>query len=99
METTAFESRSQAAEPARRSGPRYFMRQLLRHRSAQIGGTVVLLLVFFAFFAPYVVPYDPFDVQTDIRLTPPNLQHPFGTDELGRDLFSRILYGARYTLM
>lgn len=99
MATTAIESRSQAAEPARRSGPRYFMRQLLRHRSAQIGGTVVALLVFFAFFAPYVVPNDPFDVQTDIRLTPPNLQHPFGTDELGRDLLSRILYGARYTLM
>jgi peptide/nickel transport system permease protein len=60
---------------------------------------VVGLLLFFAVFGPLVVPYDPFDVQTDIRLLPPSLEHPFGTDELGRDLFSRILYGTRYTVM
>jgi peptide/nickel transport system permease protein len=89
----------QMTQPVQRSGLKYFSRQLFKKRSAQIGGTVVALLIFFALFAPYVVPYDPFDVQTEIRLTPPNLEHPFGTDDLGRDLLSRILYGSRYTVM
>ena len=87
------------AQPVRRTGLRWFLRQLFKKRSAQIGGAVVLLLILFALFAPYVVPYDPFDVQTEVRLTPPNAEHLFGTDELGRDLLSRILYGARYTVM
>jgi ABC-type dipeptide/oligopeptide/nickel transport system permease subunit len=85
--------------PIQRSGVLWFTKQLLKKRSAQFGGTMVALLLFFALFASYVVPYDPFDVQTEIRLTPPNLEHPFGTDELGRDLLSRILYGSRYTVI
>jgi len=88
-----------SVQPVRRTGPRWFLPQLFKKRSAQIGGSVVVLLLFFALFASYVIPYDPFDVQTEIRLTPPNLEHPFGTDELGRDLLSRILYGTRYTVM
>lgn len=86
-------------QPVIRSGPRWFLRQLFRKRSAQIGGAVVAILLFFAIFGPRVVPYDPFDVQTEIRLMPPSLAHPFGTDELGRDILSRILYGTRYTVM
>lgn len=85
--------------PAQRTGARWFLRQLFAKRSAQIGGAVVALLVFFALFGAQVVPYDPFDVQTQIRLTPPEPEHPFGTDELGRDLLSRILYGSRYTVL
>jgi peptide/nickel transport system permease protein len=85
--------------PPSRTGVKWFLRQLFRKRSAQIGGAIVAVLVFFAMFGPLVVPKDPFDVQTEIRLTPPELGHPFGTDELGRDLFSRILYGSRYTVM
>jgi peptide/nickel transport system permease protein len=84
---------------AQHSGIRWFLRMLFRKRSAQIGGAVVAFLIFFAIFGPRVVPYDPFDVQTEVRLTPPGLEHPFGTDELGRDLFSRILYGSRYTVL
>jgi peptide/nickel transport system permease protein len=45
------------------------------------------------------VPYDPFDIQTQDRLLSPSLEHPFGTDELGRDLFSRVIFGSRYTVM
>ena len=91
--------RSTRSLPAERSGVRWFLRQLFKKRSAQIGGVVVLALVFFALLGPKMVPYDPFDVQTENRLQPPSLSHPFGTDELGRDLFSRILYGSRYTVM
>lgn len=75
------------------------LRRLLRKRSAQIGGAIFLLLLFMAVFGPWVTPHDPFKIATDQRLTPPSLQHIFGTDEQGRDLFSRIIYGARYALL
>lgn len=96
---SAIKVSSRGAQPIYRTGIRWFLRQLFRKRSAQVGGVVVVVLLFFAAFGPWVVPYDPFDVQTKIRLTPPCLEHPFGTDELGRDILSRILYGTRYTVM
>ena len=74
-------------------------RRLLRKRSAQIGGGIFLLLVFLALFGPLITPYDPFDIKIGQRLAPASLQHIFGTDEQGRDLFSRIIYGARYALL
>ncbi len=74
------------------------LRHLLHKRSAQIGGFIFLLLIFLALFGPLVTPYDAFDIQVKQRLQSPSLQHIFGTDEQGRDLFSRILYGARYAL-
>jgi peptide/nickel transport system permease protein len=74
-------------------------RRLLRKRSAQIGGAVFLLLLFLAAFGSLLTPYDPFDIQIGQRLAPPSAQHVFGTDEQGRDLFSRIIYGARYALL
>jgi peptide/nickel transport system permease protein len=75
------------------------VRRLMRKRSAQIGGVVFLLLIFLALFGSLLTPYDPFDIQIEQRLTPPSAQHIFGTDEQGRDLFSRIIYGARYALL
>lgn len=80
-------------------GVRWFLRQLFGKRSAHIGGAIVAVLFIFAIFGPQIVPYDPFDIHTEIRLTSPEREHPFGTDELGRDLLSRIIYGSRYTLM
>ena len=77
---------------------RRLLRHLLHKRSAQIGGGIFLLLVFLAFFGPLVTPYDPFEIHVAQRLQPPSLQHIFGTDEQGRDLFSRIIFGARYAL-
>jgi peptide/nickel transport system permease protein len=85
--------------PVVRSGVRWFLRLLFKKRSAQIGGAVVALLLFCAIFGPLIVPYDPFDVQTENRLIPPGAAHWFGTDDLGRDLFSRIVYGSRYAVM
>jgi peptide/nickel transport system permease protein len=75
------------------------VRRLLRKRSAQIGGVIFLLLVFLAVFGSVITPYDPFDIKIGLRLTPPSAQHIFGTDEQGRDLFSRIIFGARYALL
>ncbi|MBI4731433.1 MAG: ABC transporter permease [Chloroflexi bacterium] len=80
------------------SQTRRILRHLLRKRSAQIGGVIFLTLIFMALFGPLVIPYDPFDIHVEQRLQPPSLQHIFGTDEQGRDLFSRIIFGARYAL-
>jgi peptide/nickel transport system permease protein len=70
-----------------------------RHnRGAVIGMTIVLIYVGMAIFANVLAPYDPFDGQLDQKLQPPSAAHLLGTDELGRDLLSRLLYGARSSL-
>ena len=63
------------------------------------GGTIVLILFSVALLAPLISPYDPSDVNTSILLEPPNMKHWLGTDELGRDVLSRMIYGARISLM
>jgi len=60
--------------------------------------SLILLIVFTAIFADVLVPYDPLFTHPEIRLAPPSWQHPFGTDDIGRDVFSRIIYGARISL-
>ena len=81
-----------------RTGLWWILRDLFRRRSAQIGGLIVLLLILMAVLAPWLAPYDPYAINVKDRLQPPNWTHPFGTDDLGRDLFSRIIYGARTTI-
>src|SRR5436190_729850 len=73
-------------------------RRLRRNRSAVFGLVVVGILVFSAIFAPGLAPYDPYRVDLDNRLQPPGGAHVLGTDELGRDILSRLLYGARVSL-
>lgn len=63
-----------------------------------VGGTLVGLLLLAAVLAPVIAPFDPDAIAPADRLLPPSLVHPFGTDALGRDLFSRVLYGARTAL-
>jgi len=75
------------------------VRHLFHKRSAQIGGVIFLLLIFLTVFGPFITPYDPFDIQVSHRLESPTIKHIFGTDEQGRDLFSRIIFGARYAMM
>lgn len=74
------------------------LKMIIRKRSAQIGGTITLILIVFALFGRSIAPYDPFKLDTPNRLQPPSWQHPFGTDEQGRDVFSRIIFGSRYTV-
>lgn len=59
----------------------------------------VLLIISFALFAPWLVPYDPYDAVMEQSLQAPSDEHWFGTDKLGRDCWSRIIYGARTSLM
>jgi peptide/nickel transport system permease protein len=56
------------------------------------------LLVLTAIFAETLAPYDPLGAQPEIRLTPPSWAHPFGTDDIGRDVLSRVIYGSRISL-
>lgn len=88
-------------EPLIATPPRWrlFIGRLLGNRSAVVGGTVLLLLVLLAVFAPIVAPYDPFKVNPIQRLKPPSWEHWMGTDEIGRDLFSRLIFGTRYFLV
>src|SRR5215831_11947050 len=60
--------------------------------------SILLLLVFTAIFADVLAPYDPLLTRPEIRLAPPNWEHPFGTDDIGRDVLSRIIYGTRISL-
>ncbi|MEM9266680.1 MAG: nickel transporter permease [Cyanobacteria bacterium P01_F01_bin.13] len=75
-----------------------FLRRLLRSPSAKLGAAICLLLILTAIFAPWIAPFDPTSMGAGKALTPPNGDYWFGTDELGRDLFSRIVYGSRLTL-
>lgn len=65
----------------------------------RVGAVIVLLTVVAALAAPWAVPYDPSSQQLSLRLERPSWAHPFGLDELGRDIFSRVLAGARISLL
>jgi peptide/nickel transport system permease protein len=86
---------------ARGHGTSYLRRSfrlLARIPSAWIGITIVSLLAAVALAGPAAAPYDPFHISAPEKLRPPSPVHPFGTDDLGRDLLSRVLTGARISL-
>ena len=83
-----------ADRPAR---PWWVLPQRWRNPIGIVGAVVVLLTVVVAIAAPLIAPYDP-DAQGATRLLPPSGEHLMGTDELGRDTFSRIVFGARVSL-
>jgi ABC-type dipeptide/oligopeptide/nickel transport system permease subunit len=74
-------------------------RRFKKHRMARVGIVVLTVLGFVAIFAPWVAPKDPFQMDFGSSLSPPSLSHPLGTDHLGRDLLSRVIYGARISLL
>jgi ABC-type dipeptide/oligopeptide/nickel transport system permease subunit len=83
-----------AAHPTRLA-----LRKLRRSRLALPGLLIVLVFVVCGVFAPLIAPYDPYKTDLMNVLMPPSAENWFGTDELGRDLFSRIVYGARISLI
>jgi len=63
-----------------------------------IGGGILFLLLFVALCAPVLAPHDPMEQNLYARLEPPSLEHPLGTDDFGRDILSRMIYGSRISL-
>jgi peptide/nickel transport system permease protein len=76
-----------------------FLMQLIRHPAGLVGLAILGLVVTLAIFAPLVTTVDPYTMNRIDSLQGPSRAHPMGTDELGRDLFSRVVYGARTSLM
>src|SRR3712207_4823440 len=70
-----------------------------RHPLGAIGAAVVLLLILAAFAAPIVAPYDPLETDFLAQLQGPSAAHPLGADQFGRDVLSRLLFGARTALL
>ncbi|MFW6013428.1 MAG: nickel transporter permease [Candidatus Bipolaricaulota bacterium] len=74
------------------------LKKLLRNRLATFGIMILAGLFVLAVFAPYIAPHDPYEQDFFRTLEGPSLEHPLGTDELGRDVFSRIIYGSRISI-
>ena len=75
------------------------VRAFVRNKTAVLGLVLAAFLVMIALLAPLLAPYDPLVQDVRNMLSPPNKQHLFGTDDLGRDVFSRVLYGARVSIV
>ena len=75
------------------------LRRLARDRVAALAGLLLTVIVFAALLAPWIAPYDPYFTDLTKVMRPPDAEHWFGTDNTGRDIFSRVLYGTRNTLM
>ncbi len=74
------------------------LKEICQGKSGCLALLIVLTLIGTALFGPYISPYDPLEIRVDEILQPPSLKHPLGTDLLGRDVLSRMIYGARISL-
>lgn len=81
------------------SATRSFLIPFLRRPIAAVGLGILLFMTVTALFAPILAPYDPSRIEPIARLLPPNAAHWFGTDQFGRDILSRVIYGARLALL
>ncbi|HTI48897.1 MAG TPA: ABC transporter permease [Casimicrobiaceae bacterium] len=84
--------------PPRRSGT-VVLRRLFARRVVLVGAAILAVMAIVALAAPWITPYDPMSLKVLDRLQSPRATHWFGSDELGRDVFSRVVFGARYSLM
>ena len=75
-----------------------FFYRLFHNKLAVTGSIILLLFILMAVFAPFLAPYDPFYMDTEAILSAPSAAHLLGTDNMGRDILSRIFYGARISL-
>jgi len=74
-------------------------RRLKKDKAAVTGAILVILFFLFSFLAPFLAPYDPGEINVKEILMPPSMKHLMGTDQLGRDILSRIIWGSRISLM
>jgi peptide/nickel transport system permease protein len=99
IQATAAEPQAAPAAGPVSSSPGRLRTLLRRHPTALWGGLVLLLMVLIALFAPWLGTVDPQAVSPIDRLKQPSAEHWFGTDALGRDVYSRVVYGARVSLI
>lgn len=74
------------------------VKKILKNKQAVIGLLMILIILCIAIFAPWVITTDPEEIDLAKKFAPASLQHPLGTDQLGRCIYSRLIYGARYSL-
>ena len=89
----------EAADEPVESLARRALRRLVRRKGAMLGLAVIVLFVLLAMLAPLIAPYDPTAQSWTAVRKPPTLAHPFGTDDVGRDILARIIFGARASLL
>lgn len=85
--------------PARKPAGRRALRSLRRHPTLYLGCAILILLALAALAAPWLATIDPQDIDPLARMKPPSAEHLFGTDALGRDVYSRTIRGARVSLL
>ena len=78
---------------------RELLDKLLGNSGVVIGSVILLIMILIAIFAPFIAPHDPTETNSAVALMGPMEGYPLGTDELGRCLFSRMVYGARITIL
>jgi peptide/nickel transport system permease protein len=94
LDAFAADKHDELESPAKRA-----LRRLLKRKGAVIGMVVLAAFILLALFAPLIVPYDPIATSWSLVRKAPTWQHWFGTDELGRDVLARVIYGARASLL
>jgi len=72
--------------------------KFIKNYQVAFGAIIILFFIFIAIFAPLLAPHDPLETNVQVRLEGPSAIHPLGTDDLGRDMMSRIMFGARISL-
>src|SRR5450432_4179010 len=90
----ADERADELESPARRA-----LRRLFQRKGAVVGLVVIATFIMLAMFAHWIVPYDPIATSWTLVRKPPSALHWFGTDDLGRDILTRVIYGARASLL
>jgi peptide/nickel transport system permease protein len=94
MSDTALAAKAGETAPEEATGRRSMLRRALRHPLVITGSIIVLALALVAILGRWLAPYSPTAMNFNARFAPPSLAHLFGTDDFGRDVFSRVLYGA-----
>ena len=73
-------------------------RRFKANKAAYVSLYILVILFLVALFAPYITPYNPYEFDLRKAFTPPSIEHPFGMDEMGRDILSRVIEGSRYSI-
>jgi peptide/nickel transport system permease protein len=98
VSTAAHSAQGSPAKPAAAAKPKTLLSLLLHNRLAALGLTFILIWTVVAIIAPWLAPHDPYVTDMENKLQAPSGSHWFGTDNFGRDILSRVLYGARISI-